>query len=410
MASSRLRTPDVLETLADLVRINSVNPNYQDGVNEIELADYIESYFLRLGVETWRQELYPGRPNLIARIPGLQRGRRIVFEAHMDTVATSGMSIPPFDPVIKNGRLYGRGACDTKGGLAAMMQAVGSLAFSTRQPACDVVFAATIDEEFSYRGVVALCDSLQAGPVDPELLADRRASRTLLRAEAAIVAEPTELHAVVASKGLVRWKIETRGVAAHSSKPHLGVNAIEQMAHVIRAIEQDNLGLVTQQHPLLGQPTCNIGVIRGGAQVNFVPDRCEVEIDRRMLPGETVDWVLEHYRQLLGRVAVQYPTCDAVMHPPMLSDLPLETDPESPAVQTMTSVLTSLGHDASLRGVPFCCDASKFAAMGIPSIILGPGNIDQAHAAVEYVDCQQVQQAAEIYRQFALEFASTTRS
>ncbi|XZE52340.1 M20 family metallopeptidase [Planctomycetaceae bacterium SH139] len=410
MASSRLRTPDVMETLADLVRINSVNPNYQDGVNEIEVADYIENYFLRLGVETWRQELYPGRPNLIARIPGLQRGRRIVFEAHMDTVATSGMSIPPFDSVIENGRLYGRGACDTKGGLAAMMQAVGSLAFSRRQPACDVVFAATIDEEYSYRGVVALCDSLQAGSVDPELLTDQRPSRALLRAEAALVAEPTELRAVVASKGLVRWKIETRGVAAHSSKPQLGVNAIEQMAHVIRAIEQDNLGLITQQHPLLGQPTCNIGVIRGGTQVNFVPDRCEVEIDRRMLPGETVDSVLEHYRQLLGRVAVQYPACDVVMHPPMLSDLPLETDPESPAVQTLTSVLTSLGHDANLSGVPFCSDASKFGALGIPSIILGPGNIDQAHAAVEYVECSQVLQAAEIYRQFALEFARTPRS
>ena len=181
------------------------------------------------------------------------------------------------------------------------------------------------------------------------------------------------------------------------------------MAHVIRAIEQDNLSLVTQQHPLLGQPTCNIGVIRGGTQVNFVPDRCEVEIDRRMLPGETVDWVLEHYRQLLGRVAVQYPACDAVMHPPMLSDLPLETNPASPAVQTMTSVLSSLGHDANLWGVPFCSDASKFGVLGIPSIILGPDNIDLAHAAVEYVDCQQVVQAAEIYREFALEFASTTR-
>ena len=130
------------------------------------------------------------------------------------------MTIDPFDPVVRDGRMYGRGSCDTKGGMAAMMHALASLADEAVIPPCDVWFAAAIDEEFSYRGVVALCQDLQA--------------------DAAIVAEPTMLRAVVASKGLVRWKIETVGKAAHSAKPHLGVNAIEHMALVITALQQDS--------------------------------------------------------------------------------------------------------------------------------------------------------------------------
>ncbi|QDS91970.1 putative succinyl-diaminopimelate desuccinylase [Roseimaritima multifibrata] len=394
----------LLELLADLVRINSVNPNYEGGVTEAAMADFVEQYFQRIGVETWRQIVYPDRPNVIARIPGLDPSRRIVFEAHLDTVSTVGMTIPPWTPDIRDGKMYGRGACDTKGGMAAMMHALASLVHQGYTPACDVLFAATIDEEYSYRGVVALCDSLDPGPVDPIILETEVPPRNPLRAEAAIIAEPTGLEAVIASKGLVRWKIETRGKAAHSAKPHLGNNAIEQMAHVIRAIEADNLRLAKLAHPLLGPATCNIGVIRGGVQINFVPDRCEIEIDRRLLPGETREGVLAEYQQLLDRLAADHPAMDAVMHPPMLSDRPLETDVNSAAVKTLRQVLESLGHPAEPIGVPFCSDASKFGALGIPSMILGPGSIDQAHAAVEFIECEQVIACAEIYRQFVLQF------
>ncbi|MFG0261174.1 MAG: M20 family metallopeptidase, partial [Novipirellula sp. JB048] len=323
---------------------------------------------------------------------------------HLDTVSTVGMTIDPWDPQIRDGKMYGRGSCDTKGGMAAMMHAVASLRTDGITPECDVLFAATIDEEYSYRGVVALCDSLAAGPVDSHILEQEVPPRSPWQAEAAIIAEPTDLKAVIASKGLVRWKIETRGKAAHSAKPHLGVNAIEHMAHVIAAIERDTRELAAQTHPLLGPATCNIGVIRGGVQVNFVPDRCEIEIDRRLLPGETREGVLAHYQQLVDSVAAEHPGMDVIMHPPMLSDRPLETDAASPAVRTMASVLESLGLDATLTGVPFCSDASKFGAIGIPSMILGPGSIDQAHAAVEYIECSEVVQAAEIYRRFLIEF------
>ncbi len=394
----------VIELLADLVRINSVNPNYEGGVPEAELADFVEQYFTALGVETWRQQVYPDRPNVIARIPGRNPERRIVLEAHLDTVSTVGMTIDPWNPEIRDGKMYGRGSCDTKGGMAAMMHAVASLVADGITPECDVLFTATIDEEYSYRGVVALCDSLSPGTVDPHILSHEVPPRNPWHAEAAIIAEPTGLMAVIASKGLVRWKIETRGKAAHSAKPHLGVNAIEHMAHVITALQQDTRRLSEHTHPLLGPATCNIGVIRGGVQINFVPDRCEIEIDRRLLPGETRENVLAHYQQLVDSVAAEHPGMDVVMHPPMLSDRSLETDAESAAVQTMSNVLQRLGLDATLTGVPFCSDASKFGAIGIPSMILGPGSIDQAHAAVEYIECSEVVQAAEIYRQFLIEF------
>ncbi|MGB7343951.1 MAG: M20 family metallopeptidase [Pirellulaceae bacterium] len=379
-----MTTHAALTTLADLIRINSVNPNYEGGVPEAEVANYIAAFFQRHGISCELREVLPGRPNLIATLPGKNRKRRIVLEAHMDTVSFSGMTIDPFDPIVRDGKMYGRGACDTKGGMAAMMCAVAEVAVMDQPPPVDVLFAATIDEEFSYRGVVDLCKALTA--------------------DAAIVAEPTSLFPVIASKGLVRFIIETRGVAAHSAKPHLGNNAIQQMMHVIAAIQQDNEQLAKHLHPLLGPATCNIGVIRGGIQINLVPANCEIEIDRRILPHETCHEVLAGYQQLLCEVMQKTPAVDAVIHPPLLTDMPLETDRDAAVVETICEVLESLEHLSTPIGVPFCSDASKLGAVGIPSIIFGPGSIDQAHAAIEYIDCQSVVDAVDVYREFILRF------
>jgi len=394
--------PTVIDTLADLVRINSVNPSYEGGVPELAVANYVERFFQQRGIEVWRQWVYPDRPNVIARVQGRNPQRRVVLEAHLDTVSVRGMTIDPWEPNIVDGKLFGRGACDTKGGLAAMMHSVARLVEERTVPACEIIFAATIDEEYSFRGVVALCDSLAAGPVDPHVLSQELAPRQPWTAQAALVAEPTDLRAVIASKGVLRWKVETLGTAAHSSKPHLGVNAIEHMAHLILAIEQDSHRLATQAHPLLGTATCNVGVIRGGVQVNFVPDRCEIEIDRRLLPHEDREDVLQQYARLFDQLAAQHTGLRYVMHPPMLSDRPLETAPDATAVCTLQNVLSELGLDSQVCGVPYGSDASKLSAIGIPSIILGPGSIDQAHAAEEYIECHQVELATQVYLNFLL--------
>jgi acetylornithine deacetylase/succinyl-diaminopimelate desuccinylase family protein len=355
---------DVLNTLADLVRINSINPAYEGGVGEEAVARYVEDFFTQRGIETWRQPVAPGRDNVIARLPGAQPNRRVVLEAHMDTVSTTGMTIDPFDPVIRDGKLYGRGSCDTKAGLATMMHALAYFKENGLTPPCEVWLAAVVDEEYTFLGVRKLCDEG-------------------LRADAAIVAEPTELRGVTAAKGVLRWRLRTRGKAAHSAKPHLGRNAIQHMGHVLRVLEEP---IPTAAHPLLGPATLNVGLIRGGEQINFVPEVCEIAIDRRLLPGEDPEAVWA----ATNRRVSELPDITVEADAPYLADGPLETDPSDPAVRTAQQVLSGLGLDPAPVGVPFGSDASKLARAGIPSLIFGPGSIDRAHAAVEYVECDQV--------------------
>ena len=367
----------VLETLADLVRINSVNPAYEGGHPEQEVVRFLRGFFEGRGIECWEQPVLPERPNLIARVPGRNSGRRIVFEAHTDTVSAGGMDIEPFVPAIRDGRLYGRGSCDNKGGLAAMMHAIVAAASSAEPPPCEVWLAATVDEEHSFRGVSKLCEGLDA--------------------HAAVVAEPTSLRAVIASKGVLRWRIRTVGRAAHSSKPHLGVNAITAMSHLVLALEEENRRLSEVTHPLLGPATNNVGIIRGGRQINFVPDECSIEIDRRLIPGEEIPNVLARYQEVLEETAKRFPGFHAEMEPPMLEDYPLETPPGAGVVEAAQRVLERLAIDPEPMGVPYGSDASKFSRKGVPAIVLGPGSIDQAHAAVEFVDCGEVERAVEIY-------------
>lgn len=374
----------VLQTLADLVRINSINSSYEGGPGEAAAAAYVRRFFEQRGIETWEQEVFPGRNNVIARVPGRDASRRIVFEAHMDTVSIKGMMIDPFDPVVRDGKLYGRGSVDDKAGLAAMMHAVADIHASGEPPPCELWMAAVVDEEFSFRGVVKLCEGLKA--------------------DAAVVAEPTEFKCVIASKGVLRWRIRTKGKAAHSSKPHLGVNAITAMSRVVLALNEDHERMQTVKHPLLGPGTCNVGVIHGGVQVNFVPDEAVIEIDRRLLPGEEVPEVLAHYQVLLDALMKQHPEVLAEMEEPMLQDWPFQTEADAGLVKLAREVLREMERDDGVCGVPFGSDASKFSRLGIPTILFGPGSIDQAHAAVEYVECAEVQRALGVYREIARRF------
>lgn len=373
----------LFDTLADLVRIESVNPAY-GGPGELEAARYVRRFFEQRGIETWEQEVFPGRPNVIARLPGRDPGRRIILEAHTDTVSVQGMEILPFEPRIENGRMYGRGSCDTKAGLAGMMHAVASLHEEGRQPPCEVWLAAVVDEEHTYRGVVSLCEGLTG--------------------DAALVAEPTGLRAIIAGKGVLRWRIRVDGRAAHSSKPHLGVNAISHAARIVLALEAEHERLAVRTHPLLGPATLNVGLIQGGVQVNFVPDTCTLEIDRRLLPGERTPDVMAHCEAIVERLHAEHPTLQATLEPPSLSDEALETAADSAPARFASTLLGEMGLDGTLGGVPFGSDASKLSRQGVPSLIFGPGNIDQAHAAVEYVDLRQVELASEFYRQFLLRF------
>ncbi|MDE3178483.1 MAG: M20 family metallopeptidase [Acidobacteriota bacterium] len=375
---------DLIPTLANLIRIASVNSAYNPEGSESEIQNWISDFFRDRGILTWEQEVLPSRPNVIAQLPGKNSARRLLFEAHCDTAGVDGMSIPPFDPRIRNGRIYGRGACDTKAGLAAMMHAMVDLKQAHVQPPCEVWVASTVDEEHSFRGVLKLSENLKAA--------------------AAVVSEPTTMRMAIASKGCLRWRITVKGKAAHSSKPCLGTNAIEHMARIVRLLGDDGQQLHEFRHALVGSPTLNIGLIQGGTQVNVVPETCWIEIDRRLIPGEEPAQVLASYRELLNDLRASNPDLEWFMEPPLLQDQPMQTPADSAIAQRAALVLKEAGLDDSPVGVPFGSDASKFARAGIPSIILGPGSIEQAHTADEYVELEEVEKAFVVYRNLMKSF------
>ncbi len=301
------------------------------------------------------------------------------------------MSIPPFEPEIRDGCMYGRGACDNKGGLAAMMHAVRGIHESGQEPACDVLLAMVVDEEHWHRGADALVEYLKGD------------SRPL--PEGAVVAEPTRLRVARANKGVLRWRIETRGVAAHTSRPDLGVNAITGMAPVIHALEEDGKRLGDTVHPLVGAAASTISLIEGGAQANIVPERCRITIDRRLLPGEKADDVIAHCESVLEGVRAANPGVEAaIIEPIRPSDEAMETPADSPVVMHCSRALEAMGLDGEPVGVPFGCDCTKLSRAGIPSVIFGPGSIEQAHGAVEFVEIDQVEKALDFYRRVILEF------
>jgi len=364
----------VTELLSRLVRINSVNPEW-GGPGEGEIAAWVKRFFEERNIETLVREILPGRPNVIARIPGRNPERRVVLEAHMDTVTAAGMTIPPFEPELRDGKLYGRGSVDVKAGLAAMMHAVSRI---DSPPPCEIWLAAVIDEEHYYRGVLGLLEDLPG-------------------AEAAIVAEPTENRIVRANKGVLRFRIHARGKAAHSAMPHLGKNAIDEMAQVLLRLKKLHESLGRFRHPLVGSSTGSVGLIEGGTQVNIVPERCVITVDRRMIPGESASAILEEYRGLLADL-------DAELEAPYLVDEAMETPEAAAVVQTARRALGRLGGEPDTIGVPYGCDVTKLSRAGVPGIIFGPGSIDRAHTAAEYVEIDQLEAAALFYEAFIREF------
>jgi acetylornithine deacetylase len=235
-----------------------------------------------------------------------------------------------------------------------------------------------VDEEHAFQGVLKLRENLQAA--------------------AAVVSEPTEMKMATASKGCLRWRISVRGKAAHSSKPHLGTNAIEHMARIVCLLEERSAHLKRLEHPLLGGPTLNIGLIQGGTQVNMVPDSCWIEVDRRLVPGEEPENVWNDYRELLVVLCPSPSEIKVIVEPAALQDQPLETPADCALVSHTAQVLKEIGLDPRPCGVPFGSDASKLSRAGIPSIILGPGSIEQAHTADEFVEIEQVEKAFVAYQ------------
>jgi acetylornithine deacetylase/succinyl-diaminopimelate desuccinylase-like protein len=357
--------------LRELVALPSVNPAFLPAgdprAGEHRVADFLAATAARGGLDVEFQPVLPGRRNLLARCsPHGPARRHLLLAPHLDTVG--GDSSDLFTPREHQGRLHGRGACDTKGSIAAMLAALLQLAASAARPReTEIVFAGLVDEE-----------NAQAG------------SRTLaasgFQADLAIVGEPTQLEVVTAHKGAVWLEIESRGKAAHGACPHLGRNAIRTMAAIVGLLEgQYAAQLRRRRHPLLGHPTINVGTIAGGTQPNIVPDRCTISIDRRTLPRETQPGVRREVQALLRRHQLEARLrnlrrgpCDA-----------LETDCRHPLVRAFLGVI---GQSRGV-GAHYFCDAAILASAGIPSVVFGPGSIAQAHTTKEWVSLRQLEQA-----------------
>jgi acetylornithine deacetylase/succinyl-diaminopimelate desuccinylase-like protein len=296
----------------------------------------------------------------------------------MDTVGQPGLARDLFTPVQKQGRLYGRGACDTKGSVAAMLTALVRLAESGHRPAeTELVFVGLVDEENAQSGSRAF---VQSG----------------LKADLAIVGEPTRLKVVTAHKGDLWLRLETRGVPAHGARPELGKNAVHEMARIVDLLETSYAAQLRKaRHPLLGQATVNVGSIAGGTQPNIVPAQCAITVDRRTLPGETEASVRAGIRKLLRQHGLRAQLGVARDAP----CLPLQTDPRLPLVQRLFAVA---GQTQS-EGVDYFCDAAVLGQGGIPSVVFGPGDIAQAHTSREWISLKSLDSATDMLERFLRE-------
>lgn len=404
---------DVVQLLSDLVRIPSVNPMGRpvsgDIYYEHRMTGHLEALFRGLGLPVERHTVAPLRDNIVTRLDGdtpPERGGKIVMlEAHQDTVPVEGMTIEPFTPRIEGGRLYGRGSCDIKGGMSAMIAALARLASEKPAGRPTVVLVCTINEEHGFTGATHWAATYSGQVPDsghgPEIAPPAGRSELLPRVpDTAIVAEPTKLNVVVAHKGAARWRCSTRGVATHSSQPHMGDNAIYHMARVLGVLEQYGRDVVPKlaSHPLCGHPTLSVGLVSGGISVNTVPDCCTIEVDRRVLPIEdaqvALDHCLDYLQSKLG------PDAPVVHEPPYMLTRGLGDAINGELAERLSSVIRRHGGPGELIGVPFGTDAPHFAATGCPTVVFGPGSIDQAHTADEWIDLDQLRTAAEILYDF----------
>lgn len=374
---------DELEKLlSDLVSINSINPDLVPGSpGEGEIARYIADWLKLHDVEVELVETRPGRPNVVGIARGTGGGKTLLLNGHMDTVGVAGMQ-DAHEPRIENGRLYGRGAYDMKGGVAACMLAIAAAKRQALRG--DVVFTGVIDEEYASLGTFDLAKRF--------------------RADGAIVAEFTELQLILAHRGFVWLEVETIGKAAHGSRPDLGVDAIVKMGKILSELENLDLTLrAVPTHRLLGSGSLHASLIQGGQELSSYPERCLLSVERRTLPGESPEAVESELLEMVRKVQGSDPSFQVVVRRG-IDRAPLETSEEADIVKAIqTSALKTIGHSSQIAGVQFWTDAAVLSAEGIPSVLFGPAG-SGAHAVEEWVDLSSVKACADIYLATAMTF------
>ena len=376
-------------TLArELVGIDSRNPALApdspgEGAAAMTLAATLEAWGLSVDVH----DAAPGRPNVVAR-GGRGRGPSLMLNGHLDVVGVEGMTHPPFAADLRDRRLYGRGAADMKGGLAAMSAAAARA--TQRGLAGEVIIAAVADEEHMSAGT-------------------RELLRRGVRADAAIVGEPTGLAIMPSHKGFAWVEIEVRGRAAHGSRYDVGVDAILDGAMVLEELARlEHETLPARRHPLLGRPSLHVSTIEGGSGWSTYPDRCVIRVERRTIPGEGAGEPLAEVSAAIARARSGRGTlaADARM---VLSQSPSDVSPNAPIVTALSQSLVARGESVRIAGMSAWTDAALLNEAGIPAICFGPGDIAVAHASEEWIDVADIERAAAVLEELIIRWCNEER-
>lgn len=361
------------ELTRQLVSIPSVNPMGKglkgEMYSEARIAEFIAGYLQNLGVQAEIFGEDPDHPNLIARIDAGKQ-QTIMLEAHMDTVSEEKMTIDPFDPIVKDGKIYGRGSCDTKASLATYLHVIGEIIRNRKNLKSNIILACVKDEEYSFSGA-------------KELVARG------VNADSAIIGEPTELNIIYAHKGLTRFFIHTEGKSCHASMPWLGDNAIYKMGPFLEKIQAYAESLRQSAHPLLGSTTINVGRINGGQTVNTVPALCSIEIDHRLLPGMSYSTVKSSLQEWLGNDGY-------IIDAPYMEALGVQNDIDAFHCRALLEACNRNGVDAKMQTAHYATDAAIIHQSGIPCVVFGPGSISQAHTADEHIAISDIEKASDI--------------
>ncbi|WP_182914514.1 M20 family metallopeptidase [Paenibacillus sp. 1011MAR3C5] len=389
---------EIEELLARLIAIES---HSEVPGQEMRLAVYIQQWFQDQGIECQLQEAIPGRPNVIARLAGRGGGKSLLLNGHLDTVPPYGMN-DPFKAIQIGDRLYGRGSVDMKGALAAMMMTLASIHRSGISLAGDIIFAGTVGEESYSPGAHHL-------------------ARSEFRADYGVVGEPTGMRVGIAHKGVAWFEADFVGRSVHGSVPEQGVNAIYRASRWINYIQDHYLPeLKLRNHPLLGSPSLNIGMIQGGTRPVIVPNHCAIGFERRLLPGETAETALAELELTLAAVREEYPDFDGRIR---ISDNfhgvphgPMGTSADSLLVKAMLEAYQTefaaadTPKNAEPVGLQFWTDGALLQEVCPEIIVCGPGSIEQAHSNEEYIELGQLHSAYRMYVQSALTLAGQSVS
>lgn len=368
---------DVVSLLQQLVRIPSVNPDNAPGTDftgEEKIAVFLSGWLESIGAEVVLEEIQPGRPNLVARFAPLDGRPRVLLGPHLDTVGVGGMTIDPFSGEIREGKIWGRGASDTKGPMAAMLWALHDHRERLADFPVAVDFVAFMGEESGQWGSK---DFARNHAADYQF---------------ALVGEPTSMQVVHLTKGSLWATLRATGKAAHSSLPERGENAILKLTRSLDQLDHHLGGaLASFSHPVLGRSTMNVGLIRGGARPNIVPDFAEAEIDIRITPAlAATGGALQLLQETIEFHALPVSIVNPHENPPM----------ETPADHPMVRALLATDPRTALAGAPWFSDAAHLSNGGIPSICIGPGSIDQAHTVNEFIETDALEKGAAFFSAF----------